>query len=484
MNQRIPSASGARISGDDYQHVFTWIHALKLLVEEEGISRIEFEADAAGNVDDLVIHRTDGSALYHQIKFVVTQKEPLTHSWFTTLAGEAKRTSLQRFYDSFKKLTASDGRRPDLAFHTNRWPAAGDPLLTHVSGRRSKLVPYLLKAGKQSESSRVRREWAAHLDVNDEELIEFLEHFEIHAGRADFYELQDQCGWVMGAVGFRRDQTALQSLVGRLRELIGEGVRELSADDVREIGAALDLLAGATRATLLVQAIERDPWPEAATVALDWVDLFQGDTPNERRQLKDPREWNEVLRPELRAAVDRLKRGRHEDIYVHGAMRLSTGLLVGSQLSEVAGFRVAVKSREGEWCSDGDQSGFELERVPSEIGQGDEVAVALAISQDIGQDVIAYLIEKQLPIHQLWVYSPKKGASRKSVADASKGLAAAAQVSSGLRENTRGGTRLHLFQACPLAMSVMVGHLWNRMPATQLYDDLGPGRGYAETFLL
>lgn len=59
--------------------------------------------------------------------------------------------------------------------------------------------------------------------------------------------------------------------------------------------------------------------------------------------------------------------------------------------------------REGEWCSDGDQGEFELESVPIEIGQGDEVAVALAISQDIRQDVTAYVRDERIPVGQLWL---------------------------------------------------------------------------------
>jgi hypothetical protein len=33
-----------------------------------------------------------------------------------------------------------------------------------------------------------------------------------------------------------------------------------------------------------------------------------------------------------------------------------------------------------------------------------------------------------------------------------------------------------------MPLSLMIGHLWNRMPETQLYDDLGPGKGYTPTF--
>ena len=67
--------------------------------------------------------------------------------------------------------------------------------------------------------------------------------------------------------------------------------------------------------------------------------------------------------------------------------------------------------------------------------------------------------------------------------ESAEGLGLAASISSALREDNRDRREgVHLFQAGPLALAVMVGHLWNRMPTTQLYDDLGPGGGYAPTF--
>jgi hypothetical protein len=43
---------------------------------------------------------------------------------------------------------------------------------------------------------------------------------------------------------------------------------------------------------------------------------------------------------------------------------------------------------------------------------------------------------------------------------------------------------MHLFQSGPLPLAIMIGHLWNRMPRTQIYEDLGPGAGYAPAFTI
>src|SRR5947208_16573672 len=100
-----PVASGARIAGDDYQHLYTWLHALHLLRDSEGVIRVEFEVRDAGNVDDLVVHRRDQPTLYHQIKFVIDQRELLTHDWFTAIPQRARKSPLQRFFESFTGLS-------------------------------------------------------------------------------------------------------------------------------------------------------------------------------------------------------------------------------------------------------------------------------------------------------------------------------------------------------------------------------------------
>src|SRR5947209_3251445 len=47
-----PSARGAGIAGDDYQHLFTWLQALKLLITDEGVIGIGLEVGGGHNVDD------------------------------------------------------------------------------------------------------------------------------------------------------------------------------------------------------------------------------------------------------------------------------------------------------------------------------------------------------------------------------------------------------------------------------------------------
>lgn len=483
VSNSLPSASGARLSGDDYQHILTWIHALKLLYTDGDVTKIEFEADDAGNVDDLIVHRTGHPPMYHQIKFVVQQKEPLTHGWFTTIPKAKKKSPLQRFYDSYTKLSPEGGPPPELALHTNRLPAPGDPMLSLVSGTDWKLVPRLSLEAPRSAAGRVRSGWAEHLEVGDEELLAFLGHLAIRSGRDALNDLQDQCALAMRAVGFRSEPDALLAAVGALRALIRTGVRELDAETLSELANTLHLPAGEPHATLLVQSLVPDPWPETATAFVDWVDLFDGADAYSRRQLKDPSGWNGHLKLELATAVEQIKRARVTHVNVRGTMRLATGFFVGVQLSEVAGFKVAAMGREGEWTSISPRERATVERDCIDIGDGDDLAVVIAVSQPIRDDVVSFVRTQGLSVGKLIVYGPPGGASRDAVRTPESGVSLAAAISRTLREDTSSHRGVvHLFQSSPLPLAIMVGHLWNRMPATTLYEDLGPGKGYAPTF--
>ena len=158
-------------------------------------------------------------------------------------------------------------------------------------------------------------------------------------------------------------------------------------------------------------------------------------------------------------------------------MRLSTALFTGSELSRVAGFNAETVASGGTWSSLDEHPEIALDRAVIEIGQGDETAVGLSVAVDITGDAVSYLRAQQLPVSRLIIYSPDGGPGWNSVKSPRDGLGLAHAIAKALREDTSGAPKAHLFQATPMPLSLMIGHLWNRMPATQLYDDLGPGEG-------
>jgi len=67
----------------------------------------------------------------------------MTYEWFMEPTRNAKKSLLQRLYESFEKLTA-DRVRPALALETNTRPDSEDPLLVcRGSGRAYKRIRYV-----------------------------------------------------------------------------------------------------------------------------------------------------------------------------------------------------------------------------------------------------------------------------------------------------------------------------------------------------
>jgi hypothetical protein len=474
-----PRPSGVRMAGDDYQHLYTWLHALHLLRDSEGVTRVEFEVRDAGNVDDLVVHRRDQPTLYHQIKFVIDQRELLTHDWFTAIPQRARKSPLQRFFESFTGLSRA-GAPAELALWTNRQLAANDPILKHLDSRSDKLGARFFEASAGSATGKARRDWANHLGVSEEELLPMLEHFRVYPGQGSLEQLRRGCGIYMELVGLRGDVEAVSIGTNEIRRLIIDGCSALENEEMNELVERLGLRVGSPRATLAIQAIDRYPWPELAVASVDWVDEFRGAEPRERRQTSDPAAWNMKFKPELAAAVAEIRQRGFTDIRIDGAFRLSTGFAAGAAAPRAAGLTVAFR----DWSSSGESTEVPVAVTEHHVGNGDELAVALCVTGHIERDVLEYIQANSLPVAKLIEVTPGSGVGQTSIPGEGEALGFVFAAFDEIRRSARSAAKLHLFQSAPNGIGILLGHLWNRVPVTQLYDDANSPEGYFPTFLL
>jgi hypothetical protein len=478
-----PSSSGARISGDAYQHTFSWLHALRLLQPGLDVERIGLEMQPAGNVDDLIVYFGSRPPRYHQLKFAVVQSPLLTHDWFTAGSG-GQHSLLQQFWNSFQGLTGPHGR-PAMALQTNRQWDGRDPLPPFISGRHNKLTPRLRDAGPRTNAGKARNAWTTHLGITDDQLYEMLDNLELHTGRGSLASLREECLVAQHAAGLRPDENVLDVGVAEIARMIGEGERMLDAAGLRSFVERRERSADDRRGVLLVQALDHDPWPEAANVVLDWVDLFDGTEAGNRRQLRDPALWNAQVKDELRAAVLEMRRQGFEDVFVAGLMRTAPAFAVGYHFSDVAGFAVATRQRAETWASRGDASAIALDRSDTKIGRGDDVAIGVSISNDLSEDVLRFLELEALLIGRFVHILPRSGVGNDVIADDAAARGLARQIVVEAREAVRdaGATRVHLFLTMPKGLAVLLGNIWNALPETVVYEHL-LGALYAATFRL
>ena len=114
-------------------------------------------------------------------------------------------------------------------------------------------------------------------------------------------------------------------------------------------------------------------------------------------------------------------------------------------------------------------------RVVSGLGQGDDLAVALAVAAEPIEDVIAFARASELPVDAVARVALPGGPRAARIADGGDAVGAV----HGIRDATRrllretAARRIHLFLAAPAGLALLLGHRWNRIAPTVVYEDLG-----------
>jgi hypothetical protein len=118
-------------------------------------------------------------------------------------------------------------------------------------------------------------------------------------------------------------------------------------------------------------------------------------------------------------------------------------------------------------------------------GTGADLAIGIAIAMDPTPDIRAYLTTVPGVGRYLAVSLPP-GPGRRMITSSAHATVTAVGIRDLVRRLARehNARRLHLFLAVPHGLGLLLGHLWDRMPPTLLYEDLGAGNAYQPAFLI
>jgi hypothetical protein len=474
-----PSASGARLTGDDLQHAIAWYHALLSIQPTAKIASISVEAANAGNVDDVVIRRTTPPDDYLQIKASVSAKTPASMKWLTSPGARGGPSILKRFHDFYSTATAT-GSAPTLHLITTRSIDPDDPILTLRD--RNERVADALRRASSAKVIEARRAAGEHLGLSEEELFAFLDDVRIRtdASEAQWIERISHLGIALGL-----DSSELAATLGiaEVREWVKTSRIEKTPADVEAAINRLGLRRGEPWETLVVQALDQEPNVKEAAVALDWVAHFAGDQARTRRGLKDPGGWNTVLRSDLIAAEAALGSKR---ILVRGYARLPVWFAVGTQLARTRGYHVGTIQSGKLWSSECNAPGSPS-LIPTCIHppqEGEPLALSIAVSADPSAEASTHLQAIGTTMGHLRL-APAEGASSQAIISPEHAWSTALKLRDEVRRivATLRPPAVHLFLATPGGLALLLGHVWDRMPLTQTYEDLGPN-GYQPAFII
>src|SRR5262245_22553952 len=295
-----PSPSGARIGGDDLQHLIGWYWALCLLRPEPPIESVGYESLGAGNLDDVVVlRRPPALSEYWQVKATAAATEPVSTKWLLH-QKDGRKSLLERFHATYRQLTA-DGRSVKLVLATNRSLDPDDPVLACLESDE-RIADRLRREPDGSRGAAGRKEWADHLKVSEEELCTFLDalHFSVDASEATW---RGRVADVSIGLQLQYGTKAILAGTGTVRKWIRKTRGARTQKDVKAAIKDLGLRAARPQGVLVIHALDDECEDTDASVVLDWRARFAGDTPGRRRGLRDPEQWNSLLAPDLEATA-------------------------------------------------------------------------------------------------------------------------------------------------------------------------------------
>lgn len=483
----LPSPTSVRITGDHYQWLIAWEGCLTLLREnaarsDNPVVSVGVELDDAGNLDDVVVLRRTPPHTYAQVKYAVGSATPVNEEYLTKPSRTGGPCILAKIARTWRMLSA-DGTLADLALITNRAPDPDDPLIAGRDSRTQLLMPRAAEGGPKSAVGQARTRWAASAALTETELRDLLSHLRFDVAR-DLTHVQERLQLLMAVAGLRHDEKAMDDGANWVAKQVRSGHRTFTFDMVKGAVEALGLPAGPARTVLSIATLKPDPLADKADHVIDWVDRFDGRSDFTKRRPLAPSTWAQ-LQADIEAAPKRLPIGS-KAISVTGSIRLAPSFLIGAAFRMVTGADLAVLQRGQLWSTN---DHYDAPQPPTvyehALDQGDDLAVAIdiAVATDhLTQDVLDHLREQNTPVSKLLVLTPPGGAKDGSIPDSQAANALAVGIRDALRRATRTSPRIHLFLACPCGLALLLGHRWNRLRPTVVYEDVRTAQGYEAAF--
>ena len=468
-----PSATGVRIAGDRYQWLVAWLACVTVLYDAatgapNPVLSVGVEVDGAGNLDDVVLRRRHPPHTYQQVKYAVDHSTPVSTGYLTRPSPTGGPSILRKIADAWRGLVAA-GEPVELALVTNRPPDPADPLVSLRDARTRRLLPKAAARGPQSDRGKARAAWAQAAGLTQAELLDLLAVLDFDLAR-DRGHLEQVARLTMLVTGLRGDADALAAGADWVAEQVVAGRRVLDRAMIENAVHARGLRAGPARAVVSIATLTPDPLVARARYALDWVDRFDGPDAYAKRRPKPPATWQQ-LQADIEAIPSHLGAASH--VAITGSLRQATAFTVGAALRMVTNTDVAIVQRGALWTSDAPYpTPITPDATGHHLGQGSDIAIAIQIATTISSDVLDFLHDQHLPVDQLIVLSPPGGPRDNAVASPEDACALALGLRDAARRAVRGPPRVHLFLAGPMGLSLLLGHRWNRVAPTTVYEDL------------
>jgi hypothetical protein len=489
-----------RLSGDDYQHLYAWLHTLELLMPEKKVQSVTVEDPLAGSVDDVTVQYEIGTAqpdCFYQIKYHVDLRNEYSTDYLLQ-HSEGSMSLLQKFWNTWKLLQQRNSTRDVSLYLVSNWVwDTSDHFKDCISGDDNAIKDEFLKATQRQNIGKIRCRWQEHLNVSEGDFKNFVRSLRFKLGFDCQKDLRDRVVDRMMRFGLKSDESALLVVVGIVRGWITSRREGLTRNDFVDVLQKCNLYAPKNEepsVVIYLWSIKKQRFAIQPDFELDWCNYFVGDEFQKGRQLKDPSGWNTQLLRELKVFAARVDNETScRLIKARGLARLSPWFAFGHTFSEVARYTIEVDQQGQLWRTDACAS-EDFKLVTSNIAfpegevldeEGDVVAVGLSVTNSLDEDVRKYLQGSQEKVAALLLLRPERELGRECLSSAGDVVA----LADGFKVHTRAfvkhwnARKLLLFYYGPLSGACFIGHRLNAVcKEIQIMEDQQPG--YAPSFLI
>ena len=489
------SSSSARQFGDEVHQYLFWLWAARMLAGRD-VLEVGYETGDFRAFDDVGVRyaspRPDGLGGFFdedhvQAKFSVAGGKVLTGESLANpaLINATNVSLLERLRDAVDKAE-SEKRRCRFVLYSP-WPIEPDSLLDRmVDKAQGALRLELLFKGKtdRSESMRLRKCWAENLkvDINDESgLRRVLRPFRIEYEsktlewiRAEFTDKMPAAGLRPISGGCRVDRYP-----GLIQSLHREGRRWFSSEHLIEACTHEGLWAGRPKDLVPVKRLGIRTFRRFAEGLEDETDSLVCLTEFfTDRRIRHAGLWKAEVLPQLVDFLGKhLKPGDRFQLHLPAvaSVAFAAGYLAEPKLG--ASFEVSQRGISGTniWrCGMTDEDSGQLwaEEIIGLGRAGDELAVAISVTQPVLKDVKVF-VEQRLPAVSRVLHLKLLGVGQDAVKGGGHAFRATRQaVDEICRQKATLGTtgRIHLFWASPNGLTFMLGQLARPLGPIALYE--------------
>ena len=492
--------------GEDYQHLYFWIQAARLFMEDAPAEVVYVEHPIIQAFDDVVavnrvpLYSHDNRLIevdHYQLKYHIDGRETIRALDLSTpsFIGATEYSLLEKVYTATK-----GGDIPRRMTLVTAWRFDPEDILrTLVSNNDGEIVTRkVFEGGPKSEAGKVREAWRAQLGratddrVTDDDLERVLRHLRIRDNQP-LHRLKQDVAFSLALAGFapRSEGTLDDPYISLVRRFIVGGPREHRASSLRPFLEQANLWRGrpirseSDPRAIAIKSFSRGAINlEDLAATLSLVPAFHG------RYKASEVDWDRDIAPRIRAFLDERVSGNDRfDLYLD--THLSIAYMAGYLLGKLD--RVAPVQTEGRvvWRPTGVNVAGELWTVREErIGDGPGLALAIEVTRPTADDVRLYVGNQSPGIGRMLVVTLAGGIGPTSVRGADHAWALARDLGQIVEAHRTPGERtapIHVFASVPVALAYLIGREGRAFGRSITYefdfDNRTPG-GYTPAFHL